>query len=221
MFSPSVRPLLVVIALAATACSSTVTGESTDEPDPVASSVASSPVVPDSSSPDTTSEAPDDSVVMVGGGPEPATLIEGTAPTEAEIAAIAGDADEPDDEPDEVVIVPVTRAEDDRTISVLDPPLEAVGQSSGENTRRAQERLLELGFWLQEANGDFEKSTAQAVMAFQKYTGLEHGGRAHRGDRAPDRSEHDRHPRRDRQEQAAAVHRAGRRDALGAQHVDR
>jgi peptidoglycan hydrolase-like protein with peptidoglycan-binding domain len=36
--------------------------------------------------------------------------------------------------------------------------------------------LLELGFWLQEANGDYGLTTQQAVMAFQKYYGIEADG---------------------------------------------
>jgi len=52
-------------------------------------------------------------------------------------------------------------------------PIEAVGRRSGEGARRAQERLLELGFWLQSANGDYGVTTRQAVMAFQKFRGLE------------------------------------------------
>ncbi len=55
---------------------------------------------------------------------------------------------------------------------VADPPVEAVGRGDGAATERAQWRLLELGFWLQEANGDYGLTTQQAVMAFQKYYGL-------------------------------------------------
>ena len=52
-------------------------------------------------------------------------------------------------------------------------PLPVIGRRSGEGARRVQERLLELGFWLQSANGDYGVTTRQAVMAFQKYRGLE------------------------------------------------
>lgn len=57
-------------------------------------------------------------------------------------------------------------------VPVADPPIVGVGTRSGDDTRRAQERLLELGFWLQQANGDYGLTTRQAVMAFQKYHGL-------------------------------------------------
>ena len=51
-------------------------------------------------------------------------------------------------------------------------PIVAVWEESGPDTVRAQQRLLELGFWLSEASGDYGKTTSQAVMAFQKYHGL-------------------------------------------------
>ncbi len=53
-----------------------------------------------------------------------------------------------------------------------DPPIVGVGQSDGDDTRRAEERLLELGFWLDDADGDYNLTTTQAVMAFQKFYGL-------------------------------------------------
>lgn len=62
-------------------------------------------------------------------------------------------------------------------VGTVDPPIVAVGKSSGGDTARAQFRLLELGFWLKEANGDYGLTTQQAVMAFQKYYGLATDGR--------------------------------------------
>lgn len=56
-------------------------------------------------------------------------------------------------------------------VSVVDPPLQA-----GETTR-IQQRLLELRFWLQAADGNNGLTTKQAVMAFQKYAGLDADGR--------------------------------------------
>jgi peptidoglycan hydrolase-like protein with peptidoglycan-binding domain len=58
-------------------------------------------------------------------------------------------------------------------VTPLLAPLVAVGRSDGPETARIQERLLELGFWLQLVDGDFGGTTKQAVMAFQKYMGLE------------------------------------------------
>ncbi len=58
------------------------------------------------------------------------------------------------------------------SVPAADPPIVGVGTRDGADTQRAQERLLELGFWLQSANGDYGLTTTQAVMAFQKYYGL-------------------------------------------------
>jgi hypothetical protein len=57
-------------------------------------------------------------------------------------------------------------------VPVADPPVVGVGTSGGADTLRAQERLVELGFWVQEVDGDYDITTRQAVMAFQKYYGL-------------------------------------------------
>ena len=67
------------------------------------------------------------------------------------------------------------RAQREREIRTIRPtaePLQAVGTSNGDATARAQWRLLELGFWLQDPNGRYDQTTQQAVMAFQKYHGL-------------------------------------------------
>ncbi|MFM8649275.1 MAG: L,D-transpeptidase family protein [Actinomycetota bacterium] len=57
-------------------------------------------------------------------------------------------------------------------VEPLAEPLLAIGRDSGADAQRVQERLLELGFWLQNPNGDYGVTTRQAVMAFQKYAGL-------------------------------------------------
>ena len=54
--------------------------------------------------------------------------------------------------------------------------IQAVGTADGEETGRIQQRLLDLGFWLVAVDGDFGQSTKQAVLAFQKYYGLERTG---------------------------------------------
>lgn len=61
-------------------------------------------------------------------------------------------------------------------VAVLDRPLVAVGTRSGDETGRIQLRLIELGFWLQGFDGRYNQTTKQAVMAFQKYSGLEPTG---------------------------------------------
>jgi lipoprotein-anchoring transpeptidase ErfK/SrfK len=94
-------------------------------------------------------------------------------------------SDAPDDVPASEVsdaIDPATtadRSESDRALAVdpPDPPLEAVWTDSGAMTQRAQEFLLELGFWLEQPSGEYGVSTQQAVMAFQKYYGLDTDGK--------------------------------------------
>jgi len=53
----------------------------------------------------------------------------------------------------------------------------AVGGNSGSDTARIQQRLIDLGFWVSAVDGDYGLSTSQAVMAFQKFIGLEATGR--------------------------------------------
>jgi peptidoglycan hydrolase-like protein with peptidoglycan-binding domain len=53
--------------------------------------------------------------------------------------------------------------------TVVETGISASGQRSGLSTQASQEKLLELGFWLANPNGTFDDTTAQAVMAFQKY----------------------------------------------------
>jgi lipoprotein-anchoring transpeptidase ErfK/SrfK len=62
-------------------------------------------------------------------------------------------------------------------VAALDPPLEPVGTRDGPATDRAEWRLVELGFWIDKADGRYDASTTQAVMAFQKYYGLQVDGR--------------------------------------------
>lgn len=52
----------------------------------------------------------------------------------------------------------------------------AVGSRDGAATKVVQQRLLALGFWLQHADGTYDKSTRQAVMAFQKFRGIDATG---------------------------------------------
>jgi len=59
------------------------------------------------------------------------------------------------------------------------PPLSPVriGQHSPA-VAAVEQRLLQLGFWLDAADGRYSFVTAQAVMAYQKYTGLKRTGSA-------------------------------------------
>jgi peptidoglycan hydrolase-like protein with peptidoglycan-binding domain len=58
-------------------------------------------------------------------------------------------------------------------VPVLATPLAAIGTSSGDEAARVQNRLIELGFWVQSADGDYGLTTRQAVMAFQKFMGFD------------------------------------------------
>ncbi|MBU3689132.1 MAG: murein L,D-transpeptidase [Actinobacteria bacterium] len=66
--------------------------------------------------------------------------------------------------PPQVVTVPVAAP-----IELVQP----IGRKSGAGAAAVQQRLLDLGFWLQSVNGDFGVTTRQALQAFQKYNGLE------------------------------------------------
>lgn len=75
--------------------------------------------------------------------------------------------------------VATVAADPDANHVAVDPtstPLVAVGGADGAETQRIQRRLLELGFWLQNPNGNYDLTTLQAVMAFQKYLGLDASG---------------------------------------------
>lgn len=61
-------------------------------------------------------------------------------------------------------------------VPTLDRPLESVGTSNGIETTRVQLRLIEIGFWLDGYDGRYSHTTRQAVMAFQKYSGIEATG---------------------------------------------
>jgi peptidoglycan hydrolase-like protein with peptidoglycan-binding domain len=55
-------------------------------------------------------------------------------------------------------------------------PLVAVGSGGGSETARIQQRLIDLNFWLTGVDGSYGLATRQAVMAFQKYSGLNTSG---------------------------------------------
>ncbi|TVR26462.1 MAG: murein L,D-transpeptidase [Ilumatobacter sp.] len=140
--------MLGIAALALTACSTTALSSS-PVPPTVPPTVASTTEVPETTEveevPETT-EAPETTEV---------------------------------DEVDEVEAVPETTESTTSTlphnvvmVDQLDPPLEVLGTSSGSETARLQERLLELGFWVQSVDGNYGLTTRQAVMAFQKFLGL-------------------------------------------------
>ena len=70
------------------------------------------------------------------------------------------------------VVVELDRKLEPIPVAPSDPPIEPVERDDGPATARAQQRLIELGFWVQEASGEYGVTTSQAVMAFQKHYGL-------------------------------------------------
>ena len=69
-----------------------------------------------------------------------------------------------------------TTTVDPNVIPPAAEPIVAVGTRSGADTAKAQWRLLELGFWVENADGEYGLTTRQAVMAFQKYFNLSADG---------------------------------------------
>lgn len=66
--------------------------------------------------------------------------------------------------------VPTTiRSEPTTTTTVVETGISAVSQRSGLSTKAAQQKLIDLGFWLASVDGMYDDTTRQAVMAFQKY----------------------------------------------------
>lgn len=62
-------------------------------------------------------------------------------------------------------------------VAAPEAPFAAVGNNGGDETARIQQRLLDLGFWHAGVDGSYGLTTEQAVLAFQKYHGLERSGR--------------------------------------------
>lgn len=62
------------------------------------------------------------------------------------------------------------------SVGAFPTPIAVVGKSDGPNTAVVQLRLRQLGFWNARADGTYGVTTKQAVMAFQKYSGIEATG---------------------------------------------
>ena len=75
-------------------------------------------------------------------------------------------------------VAPTTTAPSPAIVPLAAPeyPYVAIGSSGGGETARIQQRLVDMGFWNSGADGDFGLTTSQAVMAFQKFAGLEASG---------------------------------------------
>lgn len=77
--------------------------------------------------------------------------------------------------------VPVTTTTEPKpanlvTVAPAAQPIVAIDREDGPEAARVQERLIELGFWLDVVDGVYGHVTRQAVMAFQKYWGLPASG---------------------------------------------
>ncbi len=118
--------------------------------------VAAAPGIPETSTAPPTSQdqlvlSPDTTVIVSRGG---SSSIVPPASNPAVVTALAATESE---------VIP------------LDTVLASVGHEDGEPTKAVQSRLLELGFWHAGVD-DYGITTTQAVMAFQKYVGLEATG---------------------------------------------
>jgi lipoprotein-anchoring transpeptidase ErfK/SrfK len=82
------------------------------------------------------------------------------------------------DEPTTTIEAPTTTTLPANLIVVgaFPNPVPVVGNADGANTAIVQLRLRQLGFWNAGTDGKFGVTTKQAVMAFQKYMGIEATG---------------------------------------------
>jgi peptidoglycan hydrolase-like protein with peptidoglycan-binding domain len=65
-------------------------------------------------------------------------------------------------------------------VAILASPgarISPAASKGGAATKSLQKRLLEMGFWLNGVDGKYGSTTAQAVMAFQKFVGLPRTGK--------------------------------------------
>jgi peptidoglycan hydrolase-like protein with peptidoglycan-binding domain len=138
-------------------------------------STVPSPTVP---SPTETSVAPptgtdDSSVVITPGTTTAPTTTSTVAPTDTVATLPPGT---PTTTPYPLPPAPVLPSNVEN-VAPAETPLQAVGSRSGPATQVLQQRLLDLGFWDTAPDGKYGFATTQAVMAFQKYTGLSPSGK--------------------------------------------
>ncbi len=85
------------------------------------------------------------------------------------------------DEPTTTTAAPTTTAPPATTTTAPPPPADdgtLQRGDSGPAVHALQQRLTDLGLWLGEPDGDYGRTTQQAVMAFQKANGLGRDGTA-------------------------------------------
>lgn len=128
----------------------------------------------------TAAEAPSTQTLPPAGSLDPATTVVTDPSVTPETIVYSADEEVDDTAPDATFEPGYTVDTSPRgSIPVSDQsarPFLAIGAESGPETKRVQIRLLELGFWLQAADGEYGLTTRQALIAFQKYTGIERTG---------------------------------------------
>jgi peptidoglycan hydrolase-like protein with peptidoglycan-binding domain len=153
-------PLIGATLLTVTACANTsITAPALDDAD-----VATQPTVPLAPVTEVASVVPTDAPTSTEAATtvaETTTTVAETTTTVAETTTTVAETTTTTTLPPNVVPVQVTAE-----------PIVPVGTRSGADTAKAQWRLLELGFWVQNADGEYGLTTRQAVMAFQKYYNL-------------------------------------------------
>ncbi len=165
-FGYSLVLLVPVAALALSSCSSG-SGQAAAEGPPT---IPVSPL-PASSEAATTSETPVTTTTVAPTTAAPTTTVAPT--TEAPTTTLAPTTTEAPT----TTLPPTTLPANVELAGVSPVPVPAVGGSSGEATKIVQDRLLQLGFWHAGSDGEYGHTTKQAVMAFQKYLGLEATGK--------------------------------------------
>lgn len=149
--------LLVVLV-----CASVLAGCGTDD-----NAAADEPQVSDTIALDPTIAAPTSEVTTTSSTAAPTTTEEPTT------TAAPKPKPKPKPKPNETT---TTLPASLRPVEAPAAPFVAVGQASGGETARIQERLLTLGYWNSGTDGTYGLTTTQAVMAFQKYMALPASG---------------------------------------------
>ena len=138
-----------LVALSACSQQSSADSPASSQTAPVSASVTPAPTVAPTTVPPTTVP------VTVAPTTEAPTTTAAPTTTTAPITALPGN----------LVVVGVSPI-----------PLQAVLKNNGADTFAVQERLNTLGFWVGIPDGQYGFATVQAVMAFQKYNGLQASG---------------------------------------------
>ncbi len=135
------------------ACSTTTSAQDND-----------STTRPAATGPQATTPAPDTAA--------PDTTVPDTAPETTDAETVPDTAPETT-EPTTTTTIPSTV----EIVGSWPVAIVAVGKEDGPDTAAAQLRLTQLGFWAGDGDGEYGFATTQAVMAFQKYMGLDPSGK--------------------------------------------